>query len=105
MWLMLRQDGPEDFVIATGVEHSVRDCVQIAFAHAGLDPDEHVRTDPRHLRPAEVDHLVGDASKAKERLGWEPRTSFRELIEMMVDADLERLANAPAQAGVSETRT
>jgi GDPmannose 4,6-dehydratase len=105
MWLMLRQDEPEDFVIATGVEHSVRDCVQIAFAHAGLDPDEHVRTDPRHLRPAEVDHLVGDASKAKERLGWEPRTSFRELIEMMVDADLERLASAPAQAGVSETRT
>src|ERR671914_512200 len=92
MWLMLRQDEPEDFVIATGVEHSVRDCVEIAFAHAGLDPDEHVRIDPRFLRPAEVDHLVGDASKAREKVGWEPGTSFRELIEMMVDADLERLA-------------
>jgi GDPmannose 4,6-dehydratase len=92
MWMMLQQDEPEDFVIATGVEHSVRDCVEIAFAHAGLDPDEHVRIDPRFLRPAEVDHLVGDASKAREKLGWEPGTSFRELIEMMVDADLERLA-------------
>jgi GDPmannose 4,6-dehydratase len=92
-------------VIATGVEHSVRDCMEIAFAHAGLDPDEHVRVDPRYLRPAEVDHLVGDASKARERLGWAPRTSFRELIEMMVDADLERLTKAPAGAGVTETRT
>jgi GDPmannose 4,6-dehydratase len=105
MWLMLQQGEPEDFVIATGVEHSVRDCVEIAFAHAGLDPDEHVRVDPRYLRPAEVDHLVGDASKAKEKLGWEPRTSFRALIEMMVEADLARLAAAPEKAGVSETRT
>ena len=105
MWMMLQQEQAEDFVIATGVEHSVRDCVEVAFSHAGLDPDEYVRVDPCYLRPAEVDHLVGDASKAKEKLGWEPRTSFRELIEMMVDADLERLANAPAQAGVSETRT
>jgi GDPmannose 4,6-dehydratase len=105
MWMMLQQDEPEDFVIATGVEHSVRDCMEIAFAHAGLDPDEHVRVDPRYLRPAEVDHLVGDASKARERLGWAPRTSFRELIEMMVDADLERLPKAPAGAGVTETRT
>jgi GDPmannose 4,6-dehydratase len=99
MWRMLQQPAPEDFVVATGEEHSVRDCVDIAFAHAGLDPDEHVRVDPRFLRPAEVDHLVGDASKAKEKLGWEPRTSFRELIEMMVDADLERLAEtAPTGA-------
>jgi GDPmannose 4,6-dehydratase len=105
MWMMLQQDAAEDFVIATGVEHSVRDCVEIAFAHVGLDPDDHVRVDPRYLRPAEVDHLVGDASKAKEKLGWEPRTSFRQLIEMMVDADLARLAGAPEQAGVSETRT
>jgi GDPmannose 4,6-dehydratase len=105
MWMMLQQSEPEDFVIATGIEHSVRDCVGIAFAYAGVDPDEHVRTDPQYLRPAEVDHLVGDASKAKEKLGWEPRTSFQELIEMMVDADLERLKNAPARAGVSETRT
>jgi GDPmannose 4,6-dehydratase len=92
MWMMLQQDEPEDFVIATGIEHSVRECVDIAFAHAGLDPDEHVRADPRFLRPAEVDHLVGDASRARQKLGWEPRTSFRQLIEMMVDADLERLS-------------
>jgi GDPmannose 4,6-dehydratase len=105
MWLMLQQAEPEDFVIATGVEHSVRDCVEIAFAHAGLDLDEYVRVDPRFLRPAEVDHLVGDASKAREKLGWQPRTSFRELIEMMVDADLERLADVRAQAGVPESRT
>ena len=99
MWRMLQQPAPEDFVVATGEEHSVRDCVDIAFAHAGLDPDEHVRVDPRFLRPAEVDHLVGDASKAKEKLGWVPRTSFRELVEMMVDADLERLAEtAPTGA-------
>jgi GDPmannose 4,6-dehydratase len=92
MWMMLQQPEPEDFVIATGIEHSVRECVDIAFAHAGLDPDDHVRADPRFLRPAEVDHLVGDASKAREKLGWQPGTSFRELIEMMVDADLERLS-------------
>jgi GDPmannose 4,6-dehydratase len=98
MWLMLQQPEPEDFVIATGIEHSVRECVEIAFAHAGLEPDDHVRVDPRYLRPAEVDHLVGDASKAKQELGWEPRTSFRELIEMMVDADLERLGE-PAPTG------
>jgi GDPmannose 4,6-dehydratase len=78
--------------------------VEIAFAHAGLEPNDYVRVDPRHLRPAEVDHLVGDASKAKEKLGWEPRTSFRELIEMMVDADLERLARVPAQAGAPKAR-
>jgi GDPmannose 4,6-dehydratase len=104
MWLMLQQDEPEDYVIATGVEHSIRECVEIAFAHVGLEPDDHVRVDPRHLRPAEVDHLVGDASKAKENLGWEPRTSFRELIEMMVDADLERLTRAPAPAGAPRAR-
>jgi GDPmannose 4,6-dehydratase len=103
MWLMLQQEQAEDFVIATGVEHSVQDCVDVAFAHAGLDPDEYVRVDPRFLRPAEVDHLVGDASKAKEQLGWEPRTSFRELVEMMVDADLERLAE-PAPTGARPRR-
>jgi GDPmannose 4,6-dehydratase len=98
MWMMLQQPEAEDFVIATGEEHSVRECVEIAFAHAGLDLDEHVRVDARYLRPAEVDHLVGDASKAREKLGWQPRTSFRELIEMMVDADLERLSE-PAPTG------
>jgi GDPmannose 4,6-dehydratase len=92
MWMMLQQDKPDDFVIATGEAHSIRDLVEIAFAHVGLDPDEHVGTDPQFLRPAEVDHLIGDASKARAELGWEPRTSFEELVRMMVDADLELLA-------------
>jgi len=94
MWLMLQADEPEDYVIATGEEHSVQECAEIAFQHAGLDLDRHVVADPAFLRPAEVDHLVGDASKAREKLGWEPRVSFRELIEMMVDADVERLTAA-----------
>jgi GDPmannose 4,6-dehydratase len=105
MWLMLQQSEPEDFVVASGEEHSIRELVEIAFGHVGLDPDDHIRVDPRYLRPAEVDHLVGDASNAKERLGWEPRTSFRELVEMMVEADLERLARALAQAGAPGART
>ena len=92
MWQMLQQDEPEDYVVATGEPNSVRSFVEIAFAHTGLDWERHVKTDPKFLRPAEVDHLVGDASKARERLGWAPRTSFRELAEMMVDADLERLS-------------
>jgi GDPmannose 4,6-dehydratase len=100
MWLMLQEDEPDDFVVASGEEHSIRELVDIAFAHAGLDPDDHVQTDPRFLRPAEVDQLVGDASKARKRLGWAPRTSFRELVELMVDTDVERLATAGrTQAG------
>jgi GDPmannose 4,6-dehydratase len=95
MRLMLQQDEPSDYVIATGVEHSVREFVDIAFAHVGLDPDKHVVVDQQFIRPAEVDHLVGDASKARNELGWEPRVSFRELVEMMVDADLERLSGEP----------
>ncbi len=91
MWLMLQQPEPEDYVIATGVEHSVRELVEIAFARVGLDPTEFVGVDARFMRPAEVDQLVGDYSKARERLGWEPRTSFEDLIEMMVDSDLEQL--------------
>src|SRR5215210_1765099 len=87
MWLMLQQDQPEDFVIATGEAHSVRDLVRIAFGHAGIDPAPHIRLDPRFLRPAEVEHLVGDASKARDRLGWQPRTSFEDMIRLMVDAD------------------
>ena len=97
MWLMLQQDEPEDFVIATGEAHSVRELVEVAFAHAALDPDKHVRVDPRFLRPAEVEHLVGDASKAREKLGWEPRTSFEEMVRLMVDADLELLARGVPQ--------
>jgi GDPmannose 4,6-dehydratase len=96
MWLMLQQDAPADYVVATGEEHSVREFAELAFAHAGLDADEHVRVDEAFLRPAEVDHLVGDPSKARAELGWEPESSFRELVEMMVDADVERLSPAAA---------
>jgi GDPmannose 4,6-dehydratase len=91
MWLMLQQDQPQDFVIATGEAHSVRDCVEIAFDHVGLEVDDHVLIDEALKRPAEVDHLIGDYSKAKRLLGWEPRTSFEELIRLMVESDLELL--------------
>ena len=97
MWLMLQQDEPDDFVIATGEAHSVRELVDVAFAHVGLDPADHIEIDPRFLRPAEVEHLIGDASKAREKLGWEPRTSFEELVKLMVDADLELLASGVPQ--------
>jgi GDPmannose 4,6-dehydratase len=92
MWLMLQRDEPEDFVIATGKAHSVRNCVEIAFDQAGVAVDDHVVVDPDLRRPAEVDHLIGDYGKAKRLLGWEPRTSFEELIRLMVDADLELLS-------------
>ncbi len=91
MLMMLRHDEPTDYVIASGEEHSVRELVELAFEHVGLDPDRHVRVDPAFVRPAESDRLVGDASKARRELGWEPRVSFREMVEMMVDADLARL--------------
>src|SRR6202008_4836699 len=97
MWLMLQQSEPEDYVIATGEAHSVRRLVEIAFDHAGLDPDEYVRLDERFLRPAEVEHLIGDASKAREQLGWEPRTSFEEMTRLMVDSDLELLERGTPQ--------
>jgi GDPmannose 4,6-dehydratase len=92
MWRMLQQDEPGDYVVATGKAHSVRDCVQIAFEHVGLDPEGHVVVDERYLRPAEVDHLIGDATKAREQLGWEPKTSFEEMIRFMVDSDLAQLS-------------
>ena len=91
MWLMLQQDRPDDYVIASGASHSVRDLVEIAFAHAGLDWRAHVRTDPALLRPAEVDHLIGNPAKARAELGWRPDIDFEALIRMMVDADVERL--------------
>jgi GDPmannose 4,6-dehydratase len=98
MWLMLRQDEPDDYVIATGEKHTVRELVDVAFERVGLDPADYVRIDPRFLRPAEVEELVGDPSKARRQLGWEPRTSFHELVALMVDADLAELsARAPAQ--------
>jgi len=91
MWLMLQQDKPEDFVIGTGETHSVRELCEVAFSYVGLDYHDYVKQDPRFFRPAEVDLLVSDPSKAKEKLGWEPQVTFEELIHMMVDADLERL--------------
>jgi GDPmannose 4,6-dehydratase len=99
MWMMLQQERAEDYVIATGVSHSVQDLVELAFGHVGLDWRSYVRTDPELLRPAEVDHLVGDASKAKAALGWEPTVSFERLIAMMVEADVARLSGVvPAAA-------
>jgi GDPmannose 4,6-dehydratase len=91
MWHMLRQDEPDDYVIATGRSHSVQDLVEIAFDCVGLDWRRYVIEDPALIRPAEVDHLVGDASKARQKFGWEPTTHFKGLIEMMVKADLERM--------------
>ena len=91
MWRMLQQETPDDFVICTGETHSVREFCEVAFRHAGLDYENHVVVDERFYRPAEVYLLVGDAAKAEERLGWTPKTSFTDLIEMMVDHDLETL--------------
>ena len=91
MWRMLQQDQPDDYVIATGETHSVREFVEIAFDRAGLDWQRYVEIDPKFLRPAEVDLLVGDASKARAVLGWQPRIGFQALVSMMVDADLEAL--------------
>lgn len=91
MWLMLQQPEPDDYVIATGEQHTVQEVVEVAFAHAGLDWQPYVKIDPRLTRPAEVDALVGNAIKARTKLGWVPTVSFRELIEMMVDADLATL--------------
>ena len=91
MWLMLQQDEPDDYVVATGEAHSVQELVEVAFARVGLDWEKFVGVDERFLRPAEVDHLIGDPAKAKKQLGWEPTVDFKGLVHMMVDADLERL--------------
>jgi GDPmannose 4,6-dehydratase len=100
MWLMLQQDDPGDYVIATGQTHSVRDLVDIAFAHAGLDWRDHVRTDPQFVRGAtETRNLVGDASRAREHLGWEPTVDFAGLVRLLVDHDLDRLRAEGAGAG------
>lgn len=90
--MMLQQQEPDDFVIATGETHTVRELIEIAFAHAGLDWEKHVVIDPKFFRPAEVDLLIGDSSKARSKLGWAPRVDFPGLVKMMVDADLERVA-------------
>jgi GDPmannose 4,6-dehydratase len=92
MWLMLQQDHADDYVVASGATHSVRRFCEIAFEHVGLGWEDHVRIDERFMRPAEVDLLIGDASKAREVLGWAPRTSFEDLVTMMVDADIELLS-------------
>ena len=90
MWLMLQQKEADDYVIATGESHSVRDFVELAFSAVGLDRQEYVKMDERFMRPADVPELRGDASKAREKLGWKPETSFEELVKMMVRADVER---------------
>jgi len=95
MWMMLQQDKPDDYVIATGETRSVQELVETAFQHAGLDWRKHVVIDPKFIRPAEVDILVGDASKAKKKLGWVPTVTFKQMIERMVDADLERHSRRP----------
>jgi GDPmannose 4,6-dehydratase len=95
MWLMLQQPTPEDFVIATGQAHSVRELCEIAFGRAGLDWRRYVKVDETQVRPAEVDSLIGDASKARTVLGWHQKVSFRELVEMMVDVDVKALQQSP----------
>ena len=101
MHLMLQQERADDFVVATGISHSVRDLVELAFTHVGLDPKEYVKTDAAFLRPAEVEHLIGDSSKARSLLGWQPTVDFAGLVRMMVDADLERLGAARPVGQVS----
>ena len=91
MWRMLQQDEPEDYVVGTGVDHSVQDLIDIAFGYLGLDPSEYVRQDPRFMRPAEVDLLIADPTKARKQLGWEPTIDFEQLVKVMVDADLALL--------------
>ncbi|MDO8795704.1 MAG: GDP-mannose 4,6-dehydratase [Vicinamibacterales bacterium] len=95
MWLMLQQSEADDYVIATGVTHTVQQLVEVAFAHVGLDWKKHVRTDPAFLRPAEVDLLIGDPAKAERVLGWTPSVDFKGLVTMMVDADVARLSRSP----------
>jgi GDPmannose 4,6-dehydratase len=97
MWLMLQQDTPQDYVIATGTTHSVSNLLEVAFAHVGLDYRQHVEIDPALIRPAEVHHLLGDSSRAARELGWKPKTSFEKLIKDMVDEDLARLSSHSAE--------
>jgi GDPmannose 4,6-dehydratase len=101
MWLMLQQDEPDDYVIATGVTHTVKKLVELAFSHAGLDWQKYVKIDQRFIRPAEVDLLIGDPAKAKKTLGWEPTVDFGALVRMMVDADLQRLQRTIDVAAVT----
>jgi GDPmannose 4,6-dehydratase len=104
MWMMLQQPQADDYVIASGKSHSVQHLVEVAFGHAGLEWQKYVKTDPALLRPAEVDHLVGDASKAKRVLGWQPKVGFEALIQMMVDEDIKRLSTHPGSEGAAAYR-
>jgi GDPmannose 4,6-dehydratase len=104
MWRMLQQDQPQDYVIGSGETHSVRELVELAFAHVGLDYRQYVVSDPKYHRPAEVDLLLADPSKARRELGWTPTVGFTELVAMMVDADMERLAAAAPLAGARTPR-
>jgi GDPmannose 4,6-dehydratase len=103
MWLMLQQDEPDDYVIATGETHSVRELCELAFGYVDLDYRDYVVVDPSLFRPADVTLLVGDASKARRRLGWAPKVRFEELIKMMVDADLALVAEQLAAREVTES--
>ena len=98
MWMMLQQDEPDDYVIATGVTHSVERLLEVAFEHVGLNWRDHAVKDPRFMRPAEVDLLVGDYSKAGKTLGWQPEVTFEQLIGMMVESDLKKLHDDPHSA-------
>jgi GDPmannose 4,6-dehydratase len=95
MWLMLQQAEPDDYVVATGQTNSVSEFLEEAFSHVGLDWREHVELDPKYLRPAEVDYLIGDATKARRAFGWQPKVTFKELVQIMVDADIEQLNRNP----------
>jgi GDPmannose 4,6-dehydratase len=98
MWLMLQQEKPDDFVVATGETHSIKEFLEVAFTYAGLEWQDHVEFDPRYLRPAEVELLIGDSTKARNQLGWEPSVTFKELVYLMVDADLQALGQ-PSPSG------
>ncbi len=102
MWLMLQQDEPDDYVIATGESHSVRDLLDVCFSYLDLDWRDHVEVDPQYFRPSEVDHLRGDASKAAARLGWRPKVNFTQLVQLMVDADLAELRGKSQAAAADE---
>jgi GDPmannose 4,6-dehydratase len=104
MWQMLQQEKPQDYVVATGVAHSVRQLLEMAFGHLGMDYRDYVETDPAFLRPAEVYHLLGDSSKARQELGWKPKVSFGALVKMMVDEDLARLRTEAAVPSVRPAR-
>src|SRR6202022_2586349 len=103
MWLMLQQESPEDYVIATGVAHNVKQLLEVAFARVGLDYRDHVEIDPEFLRPAEVYHLLGDYTKAREKLGWEPSVSFAQLVGMMVESDLDLMSRTTSRVVSSAT--